>query len=128
MEGGKEAFCILLWAENGGRVDSRGKPVYNASGPVRGNCVTPYDCYGCPLMQKEVARHPPGYAFWVCPACVAELVKDAKTRGASFHLPGHYTEGQCQYQDCTRPARTEGDEQLPERYSRFLQLIIYGHP
>jgi hypothetical protein len=127
-EGVKEAFCLLLWAENGGKVDTRGRPAFNASGQTRGNCTTPYDCYGCALMQRELARHPVGYAFWVCPACVSVLAKDAKTREVSFHLPGHFTEGQCQYEGCTRPERVEGDEQLPPRFSRFLQLIIYDSP
>lgn len=127
-EGAKEAFCLLLWAENGGKVDRKGRPLFGASGPTRGHCTTPYDCYGCTLMQREIARHPTGYAFWVCPACVTVLAKEAKAIGQPFHLPGHFTEGQCQYAGCTRPERTEGGEELPPRFSRFLQLIIYESP
>lgn len=127
-EGVKEAFCLLLWSANGGRVNQLGKPVFDKSGQVRGSCSTPYDCFGCALMQQELSRHPPGYAFWVCPACVSVIVKQAKAGGASFHLPGHFTEGQCQYEYCDRPARVEGEEQLPPRFSRFLQLIIFSPP
>lgn len=125
-EGVKEAFCLLLWAETGGRIDAKGQPIFGSGAPARGVCTEPYDCYGCPLMQKELARHPEGHAFWVCPACVSYLAKDAKAREVSFHLPGHYSEGQCQYAECTRPERVEGGEQLPARFSRFLQLIIYA--
>lgn len=79
-------------------------------------------------MQREIACYPTGYAFWVCPACVTVLAKEAKAIGQPFHLPGHFTEGQCQYAGCTRPERTEGGEELPPRFSRFLQLIIYESP
>jgi hypothetical protein len=127
-EGGKEAFCLLLWIANGGRVDSKGRPLFGSSGHARGNCATPYDCYGCELMQRELSQHAVGYAFWVCPECASVLVKDAKNRGVSFRLPGHFTEGQCQHVGCTRPERAEGEVVLPPRFSRFLQLIIYESP
>lgn len=127
-EGSKEAFCLLLWLANGGKVNAKGKPIFQADSRARGYCSTPYDCYSCVLMRRELAEHPEGSAFWVCPACVSVLAKDAKTCGLSFHLPGHFTEGQCQYDGCTRPERTEGEEALPPRFSRFLQLIIYESP
>lgn len=95
-----------------------------------GNCDAPDDCYRCPLMQQEIARHPPGHTLWVCPACVGEVVRVAKGKGVSYYLAGHYTEGQCQYVGCVRPPRQEYDEAMevivekPRGYSRFLQLFI----
>jgi hypothetical protein len=107
-EGVPEAFCLLLW---------------NASNHSQGKCSRPYDCRDCPLMQMEISMHA-GQAIWVCPSCVSIVVKKAKKKGSSYILPGHYTEGVCQYKKCTRPPRKEGDVELPAGYSRLLQLFI----
>ena len=120
-------FCTLLFIDHGGRVDDRGRPVSSTS---VGYCADPGDCYSCQLMQKELAQHPPGTARWICPACIGEVIKLSKEKGIPFNVPGHFTEGQCQWKGCSRPPRTEYDEgfeQLVERpagYSRLLQLFI----
>jgi hypothetical protein len=135
----KEAFCLLLWRSRGGRVDNRGKAIVSKHSPS-GSCDEPTDCYKCPLLQQEVSMHPAGQTNWVCPACLPEICRTAKTQGRSIHLTGHYTEGRCQYVRCTRPPRSEfrdvgvedvearwkeGDiVELPSGYSRFLQLVI----
>lgn len=123
-EGAKEAFCLLLFISNGGRVDDKGRPVFARGVAARGLCAEPVDCYQCSLMQQEIARHPPGHAFWVCPACLTQVVKKAKKDGVPHHVTGHYTEGHCQYVGCERPPRQEGNEELARGYSRFLQLFI----
>lgn len=123
----KEAFCFLLRRYQGGR---------------GGYCDEPTDCFKCPLLQQEIALHPPGQTTWVCPACLTEVSRKAKADGRRLHITGHYSEGQCQYVGCTRPARLEfrdidievNDEatswtaedlvERPKGYSRFLQLII----
>ncbi len=142
--GDKEAFCLLLWSYHGGEVSPKGLPVSTPGTRISGYCDNPDDCYRCPLMQRELARHPPGQANWVCPACLKEVVKAGKSKGVPVHLTGHYTEGQCQFVGCTRPPRVEYaagseeavDDQLsqewtkddlvekPRGYSRFLQLVI----
>ncbi len=150
--GDKEAFCLLLWGYQGGRVNAKSLPVSTPGVHASGYCDNPDDCYRCPIMQQEVARHPPGHANWVCPACLKDAVEKAKAKGVPIHLTGHYTEGQCQFVGCTRPPRFEFDvgqflpngtedevenllsqqtgwaqEDLVERprgYSRFLQLVI----
>jgi len=126
MSGELAEFCSLLLAQTG--VSS---------------CSKPWDCFDCPLMQQELSNHAPNELMWVCPSCITEVIKIAKSKGIPFHVPGHYTEGQCQYEGCTRPQRTEyGDddpkflvdpllpwanEDLVERpagYSKLLQLFI----
>lgn len=127
----KEAFCILLWRYQGGRIDSSGrKPIFSKSGPS-GFCDDPTDCYRCSLLQQEISFHPPGHANWVCPSCLTEVSRKSKDTGKYIRITGHYSEGQCQYVGCTRPARTELHEEsettiieLPKGYSRFLQLVI----
>jgi len=141
-EGGKEAFCLLLWKYNGGVVtpalgilrhsfDQEGLlPKY-----VRGYCTRPGDCFSCPTMQEEIAKHVPGKALWVCSDCVDVLLESSRSAGLPFHLPGYYTEGQCQNPGCPRPTALdssgrvmkddEGND-LPSGWSRFLQLFIQG--
>jgi hypothetical protein len=64
------------------------------------------------------------------PGLYWEVIKLAKAKGIPFNVPGHFTEGQCQWEGCTRPPRTEYDEEFeqlverPGRYSRLLQLFI----
>ena len=127
----KEAFCDLLWIYNG-RLIQGGKR-------INGYCDKPYDCYLCPVMHHKVAQHPPGYANWVCPSCLREVAKRAKTEGKPIEITGHYTEGRCQYIGCSRPPRIEHGDVLgpdetswtdadlverPSGYSRLLQLVI----
>ncbi len=127
----KEAFCILLWRYQGGLVDPSGrKPIFSNSGSS-GFCDEPTECYRCSLLQREISFHPPGHANWVCPACLTEVSKKAKSTGKNIRITGHYSEGQCQYIGCTRPPRRELREDsetdlidLPKGHSRFLQLII----
>lgn len=125
----KDAFCLLLWVAQGGPVID-GQPSFSANRTASGRCDDPCDCYRCPLMQQELAQHPAGMTHWVCPACLSDVLRRAKEKGVSVNLAGHYTEGQCQYVGCTRPPRTEFDEQLeviverPRGFSRFLQLVI----
>lgn len=127
----KEAFCILLWRYQGGLVDvSRKKPVFSKNGPS-GFCDEPTDCHRCPLLQQEISFHPPGHTNWICPACLTEISRRSKSTGKSIRITGHYSEGQCQYVNCARPARMEIQEEsetnlieLPKGYSRFLQLVI----
>lgn len=134
----KEANCLLLWAYQGGRVNAKGQPISEPGNRASGYCDTPDDCFRCPLMQQELARQPPGQANWVCPACLKEVSRIAKSKGISIYMTGHYTEGQCQFVGCVRPARMEydGDDvedqpwsaaeyvEKPRGFSRFLQLII----
>lgn len=127
--GRKEAFCLLLWKYQGGKISPKNIPVRVPEIHASGACDEPNDCYRCPLMQIEIARHLPGYANWVCPDCLNSVVQIAKIRNVAIHFTGHYTEGQCQFIGCTRPERVElGDEgemqQFPSNYSRFLQLVI----
>lgn len=75
-------------------------------------------------MQNELSFYNPSHVLWVCPDCITDVVRDAKRRGIEYRIPGHYTEGQCEYSGCTRPPRTEGDEELGPGYSRLLQLFI----
>lgn len=135
----KEAFCLLLWVHQGGRVNAKGRAVKSGSGPS-GYCDDPTDCCRCPLLQREISLHPTGHANWVCPACLTEISRKAKSQAKRIHMTGHYSEGQCQYVGCERPPRleygdtnveaddigwTEGDlVERPRGYSRFLQLII----
>lgn len=138
---GKEAFCLLLWIHQGGQVDARGRRVASQEVAASGYCDEPTDCYRCPLMQLEISRHPPGHANWVCPACLTEVSKKAKSQEKSIFMTQHYSEGQCQYVGCTRPPRLEyrdadpfsdGDKpwteedliERPRGYSRLLQLVI----
>jgi hypothetical protein len=123
-EGQGEAFCLLLWAANGGNIDGRGRPTRERDQYSRGNCTRPHDCYTCPLLQNELALHPPEEVFWACPQCIAEIAKEAKKQKMSLRLPGYYTEGQCQYKGCTRPARVEDGVELPPGFSRFLQVVL----
>lgn len=128
QEGAKEAFCLLLWRATGGTFDSRMRPlIEQGDGYVhypRGYCTRPYDCFECVLMQQELSMHPDDEKMWVCPTCVSEVVKLARIAGARCDLVGHYTEGFCQFPSCTRPAVVIGELEQPERFSRFLQLII----
>jgi hypothetical protein len=121
-EGGKEAFCLLLWFSNGGRLTPTGK--VDTRIQTRGLCSTPYDCSGCQLMQEEIARHQSGHAMWLCPTCVNDAVREAKTKSIPYLLPGHFTEGFCQYKSCTRAAMRLGKEEIQARFSAFLQLFI----
>lgn len=123
-EGGKEAFCLLLWSSNGGQFDPKGRPYLERGSYSRGNCTRPHDCFTCPLMQEELAQHPPEEVCWVCPACLSEVAKQAKEQSFEFRLPGYFTEGQCQYRRCQRPARVEEGVELPRGWSRFLQLVL----
>lgn len=124
----KEANCILLWIHQGGSVN-KGRPVFDRNTRVSGTCDLPVDCYRCPLMQREIALHPPGHANWVCPMCLGDAAKVTKAKGAELVMTGHYSEGQCEFVGCTRPGRVElGDDgntyEFPRGYSRLLQLVI----
>ena len=122
--GAKEVFCLLYWGANGGQVDSSGKPIFQPGNRVGGLCPEPEDCRQCSLMQRELAFHNPQHVLWVCPDCIGTVIKEAKRRGISFRVPGHYTEGSCEYVHCERPPRTEDGEELGPGYSRMLQLFI----
>ncbi len=127
--GRKEAFCLLLWQHQGGEVNASNIPIRTPEARTSGMCDEPYDCYRCPLMQQEIAQHLPGHTNWVCPGCLKDVVQVAKHKNIEMYLTGHYSEGQCQFIGCTRPARIElGDDgearQFPCNYSRFLQLVI----
>lgn len=126
-EKSEAGFCLLLWAYNGGQVGPNGPIFSSRSSPSIGYCAEPTDCFSCPLMQQEMAKHPPGTVNWVCPSCIPEVIKLAKEKGISIHIPGHYTEGQCQFVNCSRGARTEEvpqHQEVPVGYSRLLQLIV----
>jgi hypothetical protein len=94
-------------------------------------------------MLHEIAQHDSGHANWVCPACLTEVSRKAKSQGKGIHITGHYAEGQCQYIGCSRPSRIEFREpnpflpdddetqyteadliERPPGYSSLLQLII----
>lgn len=150
--GDKEAFCLLLWSYQGGRINAKGLPISTPGARISGYCDNPNDCYRCPLMQREIQRHPEGHANWVCPDCLKEISRLAKIKGVSIHMTAHYTEGQCQFVGCTRPPRVEYDSgslgpagtddeveghlmgqpkwseadlvERPRGFSRFLQLVI----
>jgi len=139
-EGGKEAFCLLLWQYNGGVVTSELRILHRAFDQegflpkyVRGYCTRPGDCFSCPTMQEELAKHPPGKALWLCSECVDSMLDRVHTEGKAYHLPGHYTEGRCQNSECPRPAiigvdgcamKDDAGGDLPPGWSRFLQLFI----
>jgi len=113
-------FCLLLWATRGGRIGSRGEPIFSSLATSAGYCDNPTDCAGCPLMQEEIAKHPEGKTWWLCPDCLDDAVTSSKEKGTTYHIPGHYTEGQCQNPNCARP----GYFDLEPRYSPILQLFI----
>ena len=128
----KFSFCLLLWRYNGGQVtpdlkqlsrafDLSGEPLVKY---VRGYCTRAYDCFTCETMQEEIASHPQGEAIWVCPSCVGPAVKAAKAAGVPYHLPGHYTEGQCQYKHCDRPPYMDNGVERPAGYSPYLQILF----
>jgi hypothetical protein len=83
-------FCVLLFIENGGRVDERGRPVSSIS---VGYCSDPGDCFSCQLMQKELAQQPPGTAIWVCPACIGEVIKLGQGEGDSLQCSRSFHRG-----------------------------------
>lgn len=126
----KETNCLLLWVHQGGKVDKKRRPVRIPGVRASGSCDAPYDCYRCKLMQQEIAQHPPGYAIWVCPACLDDAVRVALENQKTYDLPGYYSEGQCEFVDCVRPPRLEYDEAMenivekPRGYSRLLQLFV----
>lgn len=113
-EGVQLAFCPLLWRANGGRTDEKGKPVFGGGEMTRGVCTRAYDCDSCGHMQEELSHHPPGTVWWVCPACTSRLKKRSRGIGDHLHLPGFYTEGECQNPSCHRE----------DKHSGFLQLIL----
>lgn len=125
----KKASCVLLWIHQGGKIVN-GKPVRVNGVNASGLCDEPTDCFTCPLMQREMAFHPPGHAIWICPDCYSSAISVAKAKGITHQLAGHYTEGQCQFVGCVRPPRIEYDEEMenlvekPRGYSRLLQLFI----
>ena len=129
-EGGKEAFCLLLWKSTGGGVtpDLKILRSFDQEGTderfARGYCTRPWDCFTCPTMQDELAQHVPGTALWLCQTCVTDMVKAAEAAELAFSLPGHYCEGQCQRTACDRPSFTDDEGTHPPGFSRFLQLYI----
>lgn len=152
-EGLKLAFCLLLWVEQGGQVDSMGRPLSPSLAglspialededleegadidpettthiPVRGTCTTPWDCSTCQLMQNELSRHNPDQINWICPACLDEVFKTAKHKGIKLFAPGHYSEGICTYKKCNRPSRPEEAEGLPGIRSERIIELSPGH-
>lgn len=120
-------FCLLLWTSKGGRIGPKGGPIFSSKPISDGYCDNPTDCYGCPLMQEEIAKHEPGMVTWVCPGCLNDLIEKANSKGIAISFPGHFTEGQCQYSNCQRPARQENvprPQEVVPGYSRLLQLVI----
>ena len=139
-EGGKEAFCLLLWQYNGGAITPELRILRYALDQegliqkyVRGYCTRPMDCFSCPTMREELAKHAPGKTLWVCSDCAAALIEVARSSDLPYHLPGYYSEGQCQNPECPRPVAVgidgrvmkddEGRDQ-PPGWSRFLQLFV----
>lgn len=114
-----EAPCVLLWINTGGKIDSKGVPIFGSSARGRLNCSEPHNCDSCPLMQNELAMYPREHIFWVCSNCVDELVRLMKSKGRSFVLPAHYTEGRCQYPACPRIG-----EGAAGYFPSLLQLFI----
>jgi len=137
QEGGREAFCLLLWRANGGGVDlksltvtgRRGDGIEDNPQAARGVCTRPYDCAAgpnpaddCQFMLHEISQHPPNEVTWVCPDCLTAVVEKAKAQGISYYMAGHFSEGLCEYPDCRRPENTlTGD---PPRFSMFRQIVF----
>lgn len=111
---------------------------------IRGSCDKSIDCYYCPEMHQEIYKHPWGYANWVCPSCLREVVKKAKDSGKKvhpdvlydkcdyaecIHLTGHYAEGRCQYVGCSRPPRIEyGDGLIPGDETSWTSADLVERP
>ena len=141
-EGGKEAFCLLLWRRNGGVVTPElkiNKQAFDQEGVlqryIRGYCTRPWDCFSCPDMQDELKQYEPGKAVWLCSDCADLAISQVRSAGLPHRLPGYFTEGQCQNTACPRPAIVTADgsimkddqgNDLPPGWSPFLQLFIQG--
>lgn len=137
QEGGREAFCLLLWRANGGDVDLQNLIVRRGGHDdgleddprIRGVCTRPYDCAAgpnraddCQFMLHEISQHPPNDVTWVCPDCLTAVVEKANALKIPYYMPGHYSEGLCEYPDCRRPENPlTGD---PPRFSMFRQIIF----
>lgn len=84
----RTAFCHLLFLENGGKLNSKGKPI--DIGKRRSLCNRPYDCSTCDVMQRSLRQIPPGTsATWECVDCLE------KTKSQPRALPGYFTSGEC---------------------------------
>lgn len=125
-EGRKLAFCLLLFEGNGGTVDELYRIRKDPNDPdrqIRGLCSDPGDCDRCPnnLMQQEISFHDPKEVTWVCPTCLPKITQWARDNQVQVTVPGHYSEGLCEYPWCTR---TEDTMFGPARYSMFRQVVF----
>ena len=119
-DGEKQAFCLLLWQENGGRVDDQGRPLFEIYDAPRGLCTKPYDCATCDLFIRAQVNTP-GTKMWVCHECARSLSREHKEIGRRITISGHYNEGFCQNPRCWHLYTSE--EISPKR-SSFLQLVV----
>ncbi len=120
-----EAFCLLLWQRNGGKVSPTGRVYLDTDQEfVRGRCTNPADCFQCGVMQEALAKITAQgiHHIWVCPNCASVVSKEVKEGAVSAKLPGYFTEGYCQRPSCERAA----DDPDPEaRKSILLQLLTF---
>ena len=129
-EGVKQAYCIVLFVSNGGRVTPKGEPIMGPDDrpecvdgrwyPARSLCTKAYDCHECELLQHTLVHYyKPEDMAWVCTQCEDELMKSSKERGIWFVRPGYYGEGYCQYPKCWRLL-----EHGEPRYSILRTLFV----
>jgi hypothetical protein len=108
----KEAFCLVMWRDNGGLLDSEGDPT---GPPVKSLCEAPEDCATCEIMLRQLDVRPPGVNYlWVCPCCTDLALAISKQLDIDTQLPGYYTSGLCQRVECPWGGK----------FSNFLQLLL----
>ncbi len=121
-EGRKKAFCLLLYRAHGGVVRDDYRIDTSSNEAIPGLCRRPSDCDTCKYMRQEISFHDPREVTWVCSDCLGKIIKWSKQYHVNITVPGHYTEGLCQYPWCTRAQNDlTGD---PPKFSMFLQVVF----